>query len=359
MSAAESREPRQLGPGVEIPREFTIAQDKLVQKLMAPDSRKVKGKGAGRENILSVHIGQKRSKGKPTGSLAVVVSVLKKYSPAKVQPKYRIPKQVKVGKVLVPVDVKLGSLIAPNAGGGAICGIEKPDIGRGSIGCFCFKNVAEGHYDFLLTGNHVIGRFVNGNPGGDSSEDDVFQYADFVQNSPHGAQLTSTLIKMGTLDGPDGSIDAAIAYTNEQNPPGDANQHAGLKFSGTIVRASEGDEVMLFGARSKVLAKGTVRRRLAAKDVPYLAQNHFPINRVITIKDVLVITPISGPTDEHGNLVFSQGGDSGSLVITSDGHPTGLLIAGGTDTELGQISLVGDLTTIKGDLGFDGIHPVE
>jgi hypothetical protein len=211
----------------------------------------------------------------------------------------------------------------------------------------------------LLTGNHVIGRFVNGNPGGDSSEDDVFQYADFVQNSPHGAQLTSTLIKMGTLDGPDGSIDAAIAYTNEQNPPGDANQHAGLKFSGTIVRASEGDEVMLFGARSKVLAKGTVRRRLAAKDVPYLAQNHFPINRVITIKDVLVITPISGPTDEHGNLVFSQGGDSGSLVITSDGHPTGLLIAGGTDTELGQISLVGDLTTIKGDLGFDGIHPVE
>jgi len=331
-------EVRKLGPGIEIPAIFLQAQDILLKKLVG-DSTGTKSKALGSENILGMHIGQKLVKGKPTGSLAVVVTVRKKLKEAsKIQARYRIPKRIKVGKQFVPVDVKLGYDIEPQAIGGDICGLNRSNVGPGSLGCFCFINLPAGHVDFLLTNNHVIGRFANGKPGDDLTDDDVFDSA--------GGAIAGGPLRCGTLDGGDGlSIDAAIAFSGENNPPENSNKHVALQFTGNIRVAEVGDIVIMHGAATRG-TRGRVRRVLAFKDVPY---TEYPINRHIKIRSVFEIQPLGSPE-------FSKGGDSGSVIIhEASGDPVGILIGGGTDGE-GPFSLANDLTAIQADLHFSR-HP--
>jgi hypothetical protein len=341
---------RKLGPGVTIPPVFIQAEQILLEKLISKNAGKKKtGKGAGMENILGMHIGQKVVDGEPTGSLAVVVTVRKKIKdPKQVHASYRIPKRIKVetkdGDVYVPVDVKIGFSVKPHAIGGEFCKLTI-SAEQGSIACFVFVNLPSGgHTDMLLTNNHVIGRFCNGKPGDDFTEDDV--------SDPAGNLIAGAPLSCGTLDGSDGlSIDAAIAFAGGRNPPADSKRHVELTFSGDIQRAEIGDVVMMHGARTGSKTRGTVRRMPAFQEVDYTEK---PIGRKINIRNVLVIQPLDGAP------FFSQPGDSGSLIVLEKNNAPCALLIGAVDgdPELGPISLAGDLLAIQADLNFSGLHSV-
>jgi endonuclease G, mitochondrial len=347
--AAPKQGTRKLGPGVEIPPKYLEAQEILLKKLITGAESTSKGRKSasmGRENILGMHIGQKLVDGEPTGSLAVVVTVKKKVADAKkIQAKFRIPKRIKVGKEFVPVDVKIGFEFKPQAAAGEKCTLNKPPAGPGSIGCFCFVNLPNGgHADLLLTNNHVIGRFANGNAGSNVSVDNVFDLT--------GNVVAGDPIVCGTLDGDDGlSIDAALGFAGGRNPSADSKRHAGgLNYTGNIRTAQVGDTVKMFGAFTGGITRGVVRRVQAFQSVPYMSANGYPINREISIKGVFVIEPV-------GSALFSRGGDSGSVIVhESSGDPVGILIGGGSTP--GSPSLAADLATIRDDLFFDGIHSV-
>ncbi|MBI3822274.1 MAG: hypothetical protein HY289_06300 [Planctomycetes bacterium] len=332
-----------LGPGIEVPQEFLAAQELLAQKLMGGGHAGVRKRGepAGRENISSIHVGQKMVDGLPTGSLAVIVWVRKKLDDEKIHAKFRIPKKINVNGVQVPVDVQVGTEVHPHAIGGGVCGLNKPPHARGSIGCFVFVQLPSGRIPFLLTNNHVIGAFLLAN-----DDDDVFEFAGF--SGPVGANIAGTILKMGTASDAVGeSVDAAMALA-VVNPVPDINQHVGLRFSENIVQISSfGVNVEMFGAKSGARTTGRVVNIHTFLDVPY---TNFPVGRSFTIRRVLEIAPTSGST-------FSQEGDSGSLVITDSGDPTAILIGGPPPGSAGN-SFAQDLATIQTDLRFDGIFSV-
>jgi len=342
---------RYLAPGIEIPSEFLVAQEKIITQLFgkAPATRKPV-KGATNQHVVSVGIGQKVTRGKPTGALCIVVTVTKKLPMSKVNAKYRIPKSIKVGKVSVPVDIKIGKHARPLASvvGGDACGITIPEgLNKGSIGCFCFmQNVKDpdtgkvGRVNLLLTNSHVIGGFVTGNDT-DHSSDKVLDGDS--QQIGHGVFMVPS----------SNGIDAAMSNVTDDTPEGNMHSHTdGLKFSDKIISPSDlsvGTTVQIAGALSGSQS-GKVKRVDGVHQVPYefnpAKGEFYRLNKTVTLRDILVIHPS-----------ISQGGDSGSLVV-ANGRPTALLIAGGIDEDGESITLAQDLTTIQNELLFDGIFSV-
>lgn len=139
------------------------------------------------------------------------------------------------------------------------------------------------------------------------------------------------------------SIDAAIANASDDTPESDMNKHRGLTFNNEVAEARKGDAVFLFGAKSHAREGRVID--VDPTDPPVV--DYVAGSRQIR-KAVLIRSTDAQP--------FSQGGDSGSLIIDANNHPVAILI--GADPRDPTLSVAQDLLTIQSDLKFDGVHSV-
>lgn len=186
-----------------------------------------------------------------------------------------------------------------------------PDITAGTIGC----RVTDGLNVYALSNNHV---YANGNNA--LIGDNVLQPGPYDGGKdPQDAIGTLWDFEPIFFDGTDNFIDAAIALSSTGNldtaTPSDGY---GLPSSITAL-ASPGQLVQKYG-RTTGWTHGEVSEINVIVDVCYETKGPFRCVKAAHFVDQIAIIPGS----------FSDGGDSGSLIITDDGYknPVGLLFAG-------------------------------
>ncbi len=200
----------------------------------------------------------------------------------------------------------------------------QPDVTAGTIGA----RVSDNSEIYALSNNHV---FANRN---DASKGDNILQPGRVDGGTDPSNAIGTLYDFeplrfcGVLSCPDNRIDAALALTSVDNlGTGTPENGYGEPRSGTTT-ATLGQAVQKYG-RTTGLTTGTVSGINATINVNY---------NTGTVRFVDQILISDGR--------FSQGGDSGSLVVTKgsggeDRKPVGLLFAGSnTNTIANPIDLV-------------------
>lgn len=194
-----------------------------------------------------------------------------------------------------------------------------PDITAGTIGCRVKDS--QGNV-YALSNNHV---YANSNAA--SIGDNVLQPGPY-DGGQDPADAIGTLhdFEPITFDGSDNVIDAAIALTTTGNlgtatPSGDGYGTP----SATTVSAFVGQQVQKYG-RTTVWTTGEVSEINVTVNVCYEARGPFNCVKLARFVDQIGITPGS----------FSDGGDSGSLIVTNDNNknPVGLLFAGSSTRTL-------------------------
>jgi PKD repeat protein len=217
-----------------------------------------------------------------------------------------------------------------------------PDITAGTIGARVKD--AQGNV-YALSNNHVYAD-SNGAQLGDSA----------LQPGPYDGG-TDPADKIGELhdfeplrfDGSNNTIDAAIASTTAAEVGYSTPSEGYGTPSATIASASLGLNVQKFG-RTTGWTHGEVSQINATVDVCYEQQCNPAFCRckkLARFVDQIVITPGT----------FSDGGDSGSLIVTDDGNknPVGLLFAGSeTHTIANPIGYVLDRFNVTIDDGSGG-----
>ena len=188
-----------------------------------------------------------------------------------------------------------------------------PDITAGTIGSRV-KDVSGNVY--ALSNNHV---YANSN--------DAILGDNVLQPGPYdGGQNPTDAIGILydfepiNFDGGNNYIDAAIALPYSSHvgyaTPGDDGY--GIPSS-TTVKAQSGQMVQKYG-RTTGWTHGKVSETNVIVDVCYESQGPFRCKKLARFVDQIAITPGE----------FSDGGDSGSLIVTDDedNNPVGLLFAG-------------------------------
>ncbi len=212
-----------------------------------------------------------------------------------------------------------------------------PDITAGTIGC----RVKDGSGNvYALSNNHIYANSNNASIGDNELQPGP---SDGGQD-PEDAIGTLHDFEPIKFDGSDNEIDAAIAATSTGNV-GTATPNDGYGAPGTsIVEAFVGQQVQKYG-RTTGWTFGEVSEINVSVDVCYAgfifctSLAHF-VNQI-------AITP--------GD--FSDGGDSGSLIVTDDSNknPVGLLFAGSSERTLANpISAVLSRFNVTVDDGSGG-----
>lgn len=186
-----------------------------------------------------------------------------------------------------------------------------PDITAGTIGC----RVTDGTNVYALSNNHVyancnlasIGDWViqpGTYDGGVSSYDDIGYLSDF---EPIDFQQRGN------------TIDAAIALSSKSEL-GNATPTNGYGTpKSTTVEAKLRMKVKKYG-RTTGLTNGKVYAINATVNVNYGDNDEDGYVDIARFVNQIIITPGT----------FSAGGDSGSLIVSANGNPVGLLFAGST-----------------------------
>jgi hypothetical protein len=291
---------------------FLTARKKLEKALLFDTfkiaSAAVSGaKSYGFENIVGVGIGEKLVNGNPTGEDAIRVYVIIKAREHKIDKKALVPSSingiqtdvVEIGEIRALANV--GKML-PAPGGVSIGHYQ---ITAGTLGCLVQKNGRV----YILSNNHVLANINAAGPedpilqpgpvdGGRLDKDVIGHLSEFVPIQFNGAVNT---------------VDAAIARST---PPLVTPKN---KCFGTIDPTSTpASRFMLVKkcGRSTELTRGLITDVHAAVKVSY------GVSGTAIFQDQIIIQ--SAPF-----FNFSQGGDSGSLIVTESGnHPTGLLFAG-------------------------------
>ena len=188
-----------------------------------------------------------------------------------------------------------------------------PDVTAGTIGC----RVKDGSGNvYALSNNHVYANINEAAIG-----DNVLQPGTYDGGQdPEDAIGTLYDYEPIAFDGSNNYIDAALAATSTANvgtatPSGDGYGTPGT----TTVSASVGLKVQKYG-RTTVWTHGEVSELNVTVDVCYESRGPFKCVKLARFVDQISITPGT----------FSDGGDSGSLIVTDDSNknPVGLLFAG-------------------------------
>jgi len=214
-----------------------------------------------------------------------------------------------------------------------------PDITAGTIGC----RVKDGSGNvYALSNNHV---YANANDA--SIGDNELQPGPYDGGKdPEDAIGTLYDFEPIKFDGSDNTIDAAIASTTT-DMVGYATPSDGYGTPGSnTVSASVGLKVQKFG-RTTAWTHGEVSEINVTVDVCYESVGPFHCVKLARFVNQIAITPGS----------FSDGGDSGSLIVTDDSNkkPVGLLFAGSSDRTLANpIDLVLQRFNVTIDDGSGG-----
>lgn len=190
--------------------------------------------------------------------------------------------------------------------------VGHPDITAGTLGA----RVTNGSQVFILSNNHVLANNNNASIG-----DPILQPGALDGGSQPG-DVIGVLhdyqeIYFGTTPN---TMDAAIALVNPADVSGSAPTTEGYGAPGTVpVSASVGMGVQKYG-RTTGLSTGTVQETNVTVSVCFETRGPFRCARAATFTDQIAISDGS----------FSAGGDSGSLIVTSNSarSPVGLLFAG-------------------------------
>ncbi len=277
-------------------------------------------------NIVGFGVGEKITKGEPTGRPAVKVLVREKVDPDRLTEATMVPEAVDG----IPTDVdETGEIVAyqfrdrhrPAPGGVSIfnCNVNA----AGTLGCWV--DGAGKKYEkqvCLLSNNHVIA-MVNDSPakapiaqpgrldGGVCPRDVIAELLRFI---PIDFQGTN-------------EVDAAIAASTESEfaEPRILRESGRLdKLASPNVTAKLNMKVQKSG-RTTGWTQGAVDLLGVTVNVNYAPPGAPP--RIARFDNQFRVT-------DPGGGAFSQAGDSGSLVTTAENHPVGLLFAGG-DTSTG------------------------
>jgi hypothetical protein len=324
-----------------IPDELYQAHEVLLAQLGGP-SNLVQAQGLslrrhkpGLENIEAIYIGKKRTNNRPTGKLCVKVHVrMKTGDLTPVAPDAQIPPTIKVGNTEVPTDVEsVGDIIAYSG----YQSYEKPAIGGDSIGLL-LSNGVTGTFGALvvlddgnlaiLSNNHVLADVSNA----PLKSTKVLQpgLADADNQDPQNTYVIGTLIRFVQLNftGPGGggqasTVDAAAAWTSKQvASPGYHNFTLDPNWTTPDLNMPVKKE-----GRTTGYTEGLITGVHGYVPVKYQRSDGTVLYAYFT--EQLVI--------EGNNVLFSDEGDSGSLIVhLNSNQPVGLLYAGGVDQQTGR-----------------------
>ncbi|MDX1577817.1 MAG: PKD domain-containing protein, partial [Gemmatimonadota bacterium] len=189
--------------------------------------------------------------------------------------------------------------------------IGHPDITAGTLGMIV-KNAAGDR--FIMSNNHVLANSNDANIGdaslqpgpfdGGTSADQIGTLADFVPIDFSGANNT---------------VDAAISSVNGSDVTASTPSYAYGPPGTATTTAFVGQGVQKFG-RTTGHTTGTVAETNVTVDVCYETRGPFMCAKLARFVDQFTVSDGS----------FSDGGDSGSLIVTDDANanPVGLLFAG-------------------------------
>lgn len=221
--------------------------------------------------------------------------------------------------------LKLGGLECPNGDTapsaekrplepGCLIGImANSQYQRGTLGCIVKKKMDDTNSNYLLSNSHVIAYF-----GMSNTNTPVFQPGNDQFN--HVGLLKE---KYPVTAGSTAEIDAAIALIDDG--VGSQNNIPLIgKIEGVISEVEECTEVMKAGASTQVTC-GKVFDIDAEVSFPWRT-SHTTTTETVFIKQILC------ESDQLGGI-FSEEGDSGSLVVTENRLAIGLIM-GGTDIEI-------------------------
>ncbi len=263
----------------------------------------------GFENIVGVGIGEKIAAESDTGEPCVTVYVIAKAPKKDVESEALVP--TSVGGVATDV-VSVGELVAQPfrgryrpAPGGVSVGHYK--ITAGTLGCM----VRRGTKRFILSNNHVLANqnaAKIGDPilqpgpydGGKVPKDTIAKLAQFIP------------IKFGGVT--PNYVDCAIAAPLASGLVTPKNI-----WYGTVSAAIVAPQMNLM---VKKAGRTTQRTRGRIAGINATVKVNYGTSGVALFKNQIIIVSLS-------SAPFSQGGDSGSLIVTNDGNrPVGLLFAG-------------------------------
>ncbi|HKJ67354.1 MAG TPA: hypothetical protein VKA68_05320, partial [bacterium] len=191
-----------------------------------------------------------------------------------------------------------------------------PDITAGTIGA---RVQDESGNLFALSNNHVYADVNEANIGDDELQPGPYDGG----SAPEDVIGQLTDYEPILFDGSNNTIDAAIASTTS-NLVGTSTPADGYGTpSATTKSASVGMAVRTF-ARTTGLTSGEVSEVNVTVDVCYKTAGPFRCKKLARFMNQISITP--------GD--FSDGGDSGSLIVDTNNNPVGLLFAGSSTRTL-------------------------
>ncbi|MEE8137680.1 MAG: serine protease [Thermoanaerobaculia bacterium] len=278
----------------------------------------------GFENVVGVGVGQKITGGSLTGTPCVTVYVVDKVAPERLAPGAVVPRQV--GSV--PTDVlAVGEITAQRHVGRmrpapAGVSVAHPRVTAGTIGAKVYR----GRNAYILSNNHVLANSNNARRG-----DSILQPGP-ADGGREPADTIGTLHRFVPMDfsGRPNLVDCATARIR------DADVTADILNIGPFDRRREAVpytfQVVVKTGRTTQTTLGLVT------DTNFTGRIGYGLSGSAVFRNQIVVSGVGGP--------FSQGGDSGSLVIEAlTRRPMGLLFAGSP-----AITLVNPIRTVMRSL---------
>lgn len=291
-----------------------------------------------KRNVVTVGLGTKQVKGKDTGRMALVVGVKQKLPFSQLALQDIVPPEVKglITDVIETGEIKLlngevdrKSRIRPAPGGVSI-GHYK--ITAGTLGCLVYKNSEP----MILSNNHVLANINQGQigdsiiqpgayDGGNPVDDEIAKLYEFVEIKTLGfsncsiakaianianflAQLfgrETRLVSVGGLEG--NLVDCAIAKPN---------QNGALTEDILEVGYIDGETEPVVGMKIKKSGRSSGLTHGEVNQIEVAANVNMGDGRIAMF------------TDQFAMGAISEGGDSGSVILTEDNKVCGLLFAG-------------------------------
>jgi hypothetical protein len=303
-----------------------------------------------KENVVATGVGYKSVEGKKTDELSIICSVATKMSKQSLSNKDLIPSTIQG----MPVDVEATGVIHAQqdptgkfrpAPGGVSVGHYR--ITAGTLGCWVKKN----NLYHILSNNHVL---ANSNDA--SSGDSILQPGPYDGGSNPGDQI-ATLSEFIPIEfeggGGGGSpcpiangvasvlngLAAAVGSSTRLTP---SRVDARRQQATNLVDAAIAEPLNQNDVRNEILNIGVVTETAEAT----LGMSVKKMGRTTsfttgTILQVDVTSSVSYGTGKTAVFVdqlmagaMSQGGDSGSAVVSADNKLVGLLFAGSTSTTI-------------------------
>lgn len=304
---------------------------------------KTRGGLLGRANVVATGVGYKVSQGERTPNLAIVCSVAKKIDLAHLTNRERVPSTIDG----IPTDVvETGVLRSwatrtarhrPAPGG---VSIAHRNVTAGTLGCV----VRRGGQAHILSNNHVLANnndAAAGDPllqpgphdGGKYPDDHIADLVDFVPLRFEGEQSSCAFANgvIALLNAGCRTIGSRTRYQAVRTQAEDnfVDAALGRPLNGTDISA----QILDIGTIA-----GTARAELGLAIKKSGRTTGFTVGEILQV-DVTANVEY-GPgrsarfSDQFMAGPMSQGGDSGSAVLTSDNRLVGLLFAGSENSTI-------------------------